>query len=366
MRKIKVNLGLRSYDIIIGRGIFNKLGLELLKLNLGRDAYIITNSLVKNKYGAILRKELLKSGFNLHFKVVPDSEKSKSLETVSSVIKDLARFDQMRKVFIIAFGGGVVGDLAGFVASVYKRGVRYVQIPTTLLAQVDSSIGGKTAVDLDLGKNLVGAFYQPSFVFSEINFLKSLDKGQLSSGLAEVIKYAVIKDSRLFSFLENKYKHLLKGNPEALERIVIASSSIKAEIVAQDEKEVLGLRTILNFGHTIGHAIETACGYKGYNHGQAVSLGMIVAADLSRLLKLIDARLVSRIRDLTRLYGLPIKLKGVSTQKIIQAYWRDKKFTGKQNKLVLICGIAKPKIVRNVPLSLIKEAIKKITDFVNY
>jgi len=366
MRKIKVNLGLRSYNIIIGRGIFNKLGLELLKLKIGTDAYIITNSLVKNKYGAILRKELLKNGFNLHFKVVPDSEKSKSLETASSVIRDLARFDQARKVFIIAFGGGVVGDLAGFVAAVYKRGVGYVQIPTTLLAQVDSSIGGKTAVDLDLGKNLVGAFYQPSLVFSEINFLKSLDKRQLVSGVAEVIKYAVIKDSRLFSFLENKYNSVLKGNPQALERIVCACSSIKAGIVSKDEKEALGLRTILNFGHTIGHAIETASGYNDYNHGQAVSLGMIVAADLSRMLNLIDPRLVTRIRDLIRLYGLPIKLKGVSTQKILRAFWRDKKFTGKQNKLVLICGMAKPKIARNVPLVSIKEAIKKITDFASY
>lgn len=358
--RIRVNLGARSYNIIIGRGILNKLGPELLKLNLGTDAYIITNALLKNKYGAILSQALLKNGFNFRFKVVPDSEKSKSMETASLVIKDLAMFDQKRKVFIIAFGGGVVGDLAGFVASVYKRGVSYVQVPTTLLAQADSSIGGKTAVDLDLGKNLVGAFYQPRLVFSEINFLKSLAKGQLVSGLAEVIKYAIIKDSRLFSFLENKYNDLLKGDLKALEKIVSACSGIKAGIISHDEKEASGLRVILNFGHTIGHAIEAACGYKGYNHGQAISLGMLVAADLSNKLGLIEVNLAARIRNLIKLYGLPTKLKGVSINKIIDAHYRDKKFSGEENKFVLICGIGKPKIVRNVRLDLIKQAIKAI------
>ena len=360
MHKIKVKLGSRAYIIVIGRGILDRFGAELLKLDLGTDAYIITNHWLKHKYGATLRKALAKSGFRTYFKVVADSEKTKSLETASLLLKDLARFDQKKRVFIIAFGGGVVGDLAGFVASVYKRGVSYVQVPTTLLAQVDSSIGGKTAVDLDLGKNLVGAFYQPRLVFSEINFLKSLDKKQLTSGLAEVIKYAIIKDSRIFSFLENKYSDVLAKDPAALERIVSGCSSIKAGIVSLDELEVKGLRTILNFGHTIGHALEAASGYNRYNHGQAVALGMLAAADLSRLLNLIDSKLVLRIRNLIRLYGLPTKLKGVSLEKIIKAHYRDKKFVGKENKLVLICGIAQPKIVRNITLDLIKESIKSI------
>ncbi len=360
MRKIKVNLGVRSYNILIGRGILDNLGLQLRKLNLGSDAYIITNAWLKNKYGAILRKALSKAGFNLHFKVILDSEKSKSLETANSVIKDLARFDHEKKVFIIAFGGGVVGDLSGFVASVYKRGISYVQIPTTLLAQVDSSIGGKTALDLALGKNLVGAFYQPRLVFDEINFLKSLNKKQLVSGLAEVIKYAIIKDRKLFSFLENKYQAVLKGEPKALESIVSACSSIKAGIVSRDELEVLGLRTFLNFGHTIGHAIETASGYKGYNHGQAIALGMVVAANLSRELGLIDSCAAMRIEKLINLYGLPVKLKGVAISKIINAHYHDKKFVGKENKFVLISGIASPKVVRKVSLDLIKEAVRKM------
>jgi 3-dehydroquinate synthase len=360
MFKVRVNLGKRSYDIIIGKLILKNLAAYLRKLNIGLDAYIITNALLKNKYGAILCKVLLKAGFSCRFKIVTDSEKSKSLESAGCVIKDLAKFDYKRKVFIIAFGGGVVGDLAGFVASVYKRGISYVQIPTTLLAQVDSAIGGKTAVDLDLGKNLVGAFYQPRLVFSEIDFLKTLDKRQISSGMAEVIKYAIIKNKDLFCYLENKYKDVFIANSVVLEKIISSCSSIKAGIASRDEKEALGLRTILNFGHTIGHAIESACGYKGYNHGEAVGLGMIAASDLSQKLGLIDKRLVLRIKNLIKLYGLPVKLKGISINKIVEAYYHDKKFTGKENRLVLICGIGKPKIVCNVGLDLIKEAIKKI------
>jgi len=360
MHKQKVNLGKRSYQIIIGSGIFHQFGAHLKKLNIGTDAFIITNTFLKNRYGAKLLQVLSASGFNCYFKLVVDSEKAKSIETAAIVIKDLAKFDQEKKVFIIAFGGGVVGDLAGFVASVYKRGISYIQVPTTLLAQVDSAIGGKTAVDLDLGKNLVGAFYQPKLVFSEINLLKSLDLTQLRCGMAEVIKYAVIKDQELFNFLENKYRQVLRRDPAVLETIIHACSRIKAEIVCRDEKETLGLRSILNFGHTIGHAIETAAGYQGYNHGQAVSLGMMVAVDLSNRLGLINEKLALRIRNLIKLYGLPVKIKGVSVDKIIRAHYHDKKFSGKENKFVLIEAIGKPRIRRNIELDLIKAAVGRI------
>jgi 3-dehydroquinate synthase len=357
MHKLKVNLGKRSYKIVIGSGILDQLGGYLKKLDIGTDAFIISNAFLKNKYGAKLSQVLSANGFNCYFKLVADSEKAKSMETASRVIKELAKFDQKKKVFIIAFGGGVVGDLAGFVASVYRRGISYLQIPTTLLAQVDSSIGGKTAVDLDLGKNLVGAFYQPRLVFSEINFLKSLNVMQLRSGMAEVIKYAAICDEKLFSFLENKYKKVLQRDPAALEIIVNACSRIKAGIVTQDEIETLGLRSILNFGHTIGHAIETASGYQGYNHGQAVSLGMLVAVDLSKRLGLIDINSALRIRNLIKLYGLPVRIKGLPLARIIRLHYHDKKFSGKENKFVLLSGIGKPRIVGNIRLDLIKAAI---------
>lgn len=360
MRKVKVNLGKRAYQIVIGSGIFYQLSVYLKKLDLGTDAFIITNAFLKNQYKTKLLGALSKNGFNCYFKLVADSEKAKSIETASRVIKELAKFDQKKKVFIIAFGGGVVGDLSGFVASVYKRGINYIQIPTTLLAQVDSAIGGKTAVDLDFGKNLVGAFYQPRLVFTEINFLKSLDTMQVRAGMAEVIKYAIIKDEKLFSFLENNYEKVMRCDPTALEIIIHACSRIKADIVAQDEKETLGLRSILNFGHTIGHAIETAGGYKKYSHGQAVSLGMVFALDLSNQLGLIDIKLALRIKNLIKLYGLPMKIKGVALTKIIQAHYHDKKFSGKENKFVLISGIGKPMIKRNIELDLIKEVIRKL------
>lgn len=360
MLKVKVDLGKRSYAIIIGRGILKQLGVFLKELNIGTHAFIITNNFLKNKYGAKISSVLSRANFDFRFEVVLDSEKSKSIQTATMVIRDLAKFNKKKKVFIIAFGGGVVGDLAGFVASVYKRGTSYVQIPTTLLAQVDSAIGGKTALDLDLAKNLVGSFYQPRLVFSDIDFLRSLNEEQLCSGMAEVIKYALIKDKKLFNYLENKYQEIIKGDPAALEKIVGSCSNIKARITSSDEKEVLGQRTILNFGHTIGHAIEAAGGYRKYNHGQAVSLGMIAAVELSRGLKLIDEKLAVRIGSLLKFYGLPSRLKGVPLDRIIKAHYHDKKFSGEENKFVLICGIGKTKIVRNVSLFLIKESIRKL------
>ncbi|MDD5120126.1 MAG: 3-dehydroquinate synthase [Candidatus Omnitrophica bacterium] len=360
MHKITVNLGMRSYKIIVGRNITGQLGKVLKRLNIGSDAFIITNNFLKNKYGAKLAQSLSAAGINFIFKTVLDSEKSKSIETASIVIKDVAKFDRKKKVFIIAFGGGVIGDLAGFVASVYKRGTNYIQVPTTLLAQVDSAIGGKTALDLASGKNLVGAFYQPRLVFSDVEFLKTLDNKQLGSGMAEVIKYAVIKDAKLFTYLETRHKALSSGSAHALMEIIGSCSRIKALITSKDEKESLGLRTILNFGHTIGHAIEAAGGYKRYNHGQAVGLGMIAAVNLSAVLGLIDRKVSERVKDLIELYGLPVKLKNVPLDKIIKAHYYDKKFSGKENKLVLISAIGQAKIVRNVRLDLIKQAVNSI------
>jgi len=360
MIKEKVLLGRRSYEIIIGSGLLEKAGSYLKKLDIGTDAFVITNKFLKDKYGAKLSRSLINQGFSCHFMTVPDSEKSKSIKTASQVIKDLAARDQKKKFFIIALGGGVIGDLGGFIASVYKRGINYVQIPTTLLAQVDSSIGGKTAIDLDLGKNLVGAFYQPRLVLSDTVLLKSLDKRQLRSGLAEVIKYAVIKDKSFFEFLEKRKKEITSLESKSLEKIVGICSRIKAQITSKDEKEALGLRTILNFGHTIGHAIEAASGFNKYNHGEAVSLGMIAAVDLSKRLGLIGQACGQRIKKLIALYGLPVKLKGVSFEKIISAHYHDKKFSGKENKFVLITGIGKARTVKNIGLNLIKESLKSL------
>ncbi|MFA5410328.1 MAG: 3-dehydroquinate synthase [Candidatus Omnitrophota bacterium] len=359
MRCIKVNLKKYPYNIIVGNQVMKSLGKEINKLKLGKDAYIITNAPVKNKYGRALDKALKQEGFNVRFRVVADTEKSKSIDTVSAVIRDIASFDKKKRIFIIAFGGGVIGDLAGFIASIYKRGIAYVQVPTTLLAQVDSSIGGKTAVDLREGKNLIGTFYQPRLVFSDVSLLKTLDLKQVRSGLAEVIKYAVIKDAGLFAYLKKNYKSVLALDSKALEFIIRRSSYIKAKIVERDEKEAKGIRTILNFGHTIGHALEAAGGYRKYGHGEAIALGMLVASDISLSLGLIRQGVNKKIEDLIKAVGLPAKIEGIALGDIIEAHYYDKKFIGRRNKLVLTSGIGRVKLVDNVPLGIIREAVGK-------
>jgi len=358
MRIIKVKLEKRSYDIIIGSGALSLLPKFVRKLNLGDSAYIITNPLVKKTCFNSLAKELKKSGLSFKVKIIPDTEKSKSIVTLSSVINDLAKFDLKKRVFIIALGGGVVGDLSGLVASIYKRGIPYIQVPTTLLAQVDSAIGGKTAVDLKEGKNLIGAFYQPRLVISDVNLLKTLALRQLRTGLAEVIKYGVIKDAALFAYLEKNCQGILQAKKDALERVVSASSRIKADIVGRDEREEKGERTILNFGHTGGHAIEAASGFNKYTHGEAVALGMLIVLEISRDLGFAGDNLRARVEKLIKKSGLPVKIRGLSVKQIIKALHRDKKFIGSRNRLVLAAGIGKVAVIKDVPLEIIETAIR--------
>jgi len=359
MKVIRLNLKKRSYNIVVGSDIIRFLGRYTRKLNLGLAAYIITNASIKNKYGKVLTRSLKNSGIGFKFRLIPDTEKSKSLKIASLVLKDLVKFEKRRQVFIIAFGGGVIGDLSGFIASIYKRGIPYIQVPTTLLAQVDSGIGGKTAVDLPEAKNLIGTFCQPRLVFSDVNILTSLDSRQMRSGLAEVIKYAVVKDARLFRYLEKKYRDILAFKQSSLEFIVKRCSYIKANIIRQDEREEKGLRTILNFGHTLGHAIEAAAGYKKYNHGEAIALGMLLASDISNKLGFINNEISHRIENLIKSAGLPSRIKRISLKDIIEAHYRDKKFIGYKNRFVLIENIGRTKITKNIPLKVIKEALKK-------
>ncbi|MCM8797477.1 MAG: 3-dehydroquinate synthase [Candidatus Omnitrophica bacterium] len=357
MRIVNLKLKKHPYDIIIGRGILPRLGNLLKKIDIGAHAYIITNPTVKKHCAEKLQSILSSSGFSTKIKTIPDTEKSKSLETATAILKDIAKYDKRKRIFIVAFGGGVIGDVSGFVASIYKRGVSYIQIPTTLLAQVDSSIGGKTAVDLSEGKNLIGAFYHPRLVLSEISFLKTLNLRQLRSGLAEVIKYAAIKDGELFIYLEKKYRAILECRYAAMEFIIERCSRIKAEIVAKDEREEKGIRTILNFGHTIGHAIEAASQYESYNHGEAIALGMLVETEISKKLGLISSAKAARIEKLISAAGLPTIIKGCSFKSIIQAHHRDKKFLGKKNRFVLLTDIGRAKVVLNVPIPIIYVAL---------
>jgi len=359
MRRIRLKLKKRSYDIIVGCGIINRLGNCVHKLNIGADAYVITNPLIRIKFGKAIQGALSKSGMSVRFKTVADTEKSKSVETAARVLKDLAAYDLKKRIFIVALGGGVVGDLAGFVASIYKRGIPYIQVPTTLLAQVDSAIGGKTAIDLSTGKNLIGAIYQPKLVFSDVGFLKSLSLRQIRAGLAEVIKYGIIKNPGLFSFIEKNSSDILRCKPAALELIVQRCSKIKADVVSRDEKEESGLRTILNFGHTIGHAIETASGYNKFNHGEAVALGILIACGISRRLGLIKLPVEKRVGELIKKVGLPTQISGISIERIINTHYHDKKFLGKRNRFVLIKRIGITQITRDIPLKIIKDSIKE-------
>jgi len=360
LRTIRVHLEERSYDIVIGAGLLTKTGALLKKLRLGKDVIVITNKEVLRLYRRDLEASLQKSGFTVRFELVPDSEKAKSSDIALKLTSRIAAYDKRRSVFIIAFGGGVIGDLAGFVAAIYKRGVPYVQIPTTLLAQVDSAIGGKTAIDLKIAKNLVGAFYQPKMVISDISLLETLPARQIRNGLAEIIKYGVIKDRRLFDFLEKNYLKILRGDRPSMEFVVSRSSIIKARVVEADELDKTGLRAILNYGHTIGHAIESASLYSsGYDHGESVAIGMAVASDIALKLKLIAPKEAERIKGIIRKAGLPAKITGLGLSKIYESLVHDKKFVRGKNRFVLPFSIGRAKVVEGVADAVVKEAIRK-------
>ncbi|MDD5291628.1 MAG: 3-dehydroquinate synthase [Candidatus Omnitrophica bacterium] len=359
MKIIKLKLKERSYPIYIEEGIIAKSGSLLRRLQLGSDAAIITNQYLEKKIGQRLKGSLKKYNISSKIYTVPDSEKAKSFRHCLNLIDKISKYDNNKSLFLIALGGGVIGDLTGFVASIYKRGIAYIQIPTTLLAQIDSAIGGKTAIDLPIAKNLIGAFHQPKAVIVDPGLLKSLPKRQLKAGLAEIIKYAAIKDKPLFSFLKNNYKKIISLDKKAVELIETKCIAIKTRIVEQDEKEKKGIRTILNFGHTIGHAIESAGGYNKYNHGEAISIGMICAAQISHNLKLLREENLDKIISLVRLYGLPTRIKGIALNKIMSSLAKDKKFIHGRNRFVLPVEIGKVKVISNIPQDAIRKAILK-------
>jgi 3-dehydroquinate synthase len=360
METITVNLGDRSYSVITGEGAVDQTAARLKNLRIGSDAYIITNAVVEKLYGKRLRSILKRAGFGVRVKVVPDSERSKSMKTAFDVIRDLASSDINKRTFVIAFGGGVIGDCAGFVAAVYKRGIPLVHIPTTLLAQVDSSVGGKTAIDLPEGKNLVGAFYQPRIVISDIAFLPSLPLRQVRAGCAEIIKYAAISDAGLFSFLEQNAAAILSADREALVHVVNRCIRIKAKIVEKDEREEKGLRTILNFGHTVGHAIETVTKYTVYTHGEAIAFGMLAAAEISVASGMLDKGDCARLRSLIADFALPVRAKNLDLDKLIAAQYRDKKFSGSRNRFVVLKAIGTAVVTEDVPLQILRKALRTI------
>jgi 3-dehydroquinate synthase len=308
MHTVNVNLGDRSYDIEIGADL-DQAGARLQGLSLGKKMAVVTNPTVRNLYGTRLIDSLKAGGFVVMTIEVPDGENSKSLDWANSIYTALLINSFDRKSALVALGGGVIGDLTGFAAATFMRGIPFIQVPTTLLAMVDSSVGGKTGVNHPMGKNMIGAFYQPGKVLMDLRALKSLPREEFLAGMAEVIKYGVIRDAAFFDYLEKNREKILSLEPEALEYIVRRSCEIKAEVVAKDERES-GLRAILNFGHTVGHAIETAESYT-LRHGYAVAIGMVYASRLAHKTGLCDAAVPERVEKLIRSYGLPADLSAL-------------------------------------------------------
>ncbi len=332
--RVRVDLADRGYEIVIREGLLGLVGEFLLPLTKGPDAVVVTNDTVKRLYGSRILRGLKAAGFKPTVLSLPDGERTKSLKWVSAILDELVRCRYERKTLLLALGGGVIGDVAGFAASIYLRGIPFVQVPTTLVAQVDSSIGGKTGVNHPLGKNLIGSFYQPKLVLSDPGVLRTLPAREYRAGLAEVIKYGVIADAEFFDFLERDMRRVLDLEPTAVHHIIRTSSVIKAAVVSEDEREG-DRRRILNFGHTVGHALETVTGYRRYKHGEAVAIGMVAAARLAGDLGLADSSVATRIRDVVEAAGLPAQLPPYPASALIRAMRQDKKVQDKRIHFVL-------------------------------
>lgn len=363
MATVKVPLGNRSYEITIHSALLKALGGLCRRQKLGGRCAVISDANVAPRYGAAAVSSLKQAGFDPVLLTVPAGETAKSLKSVQTCYDRLAAYRLERKSFIVALGGGVVGDLAGFVAATYLRGIPFVQVPTTLLAQVDSSVGGKVGVNLSAGKNLVGAFYQPRFVLCDLDTLRTLPEREFRAGLAEVIKYGIIYDAGFFARLERDLPKILRREPKVLAAVIARCCEIKAEVVGQDETEG-GLRAILNFGHTIGHAIENISGYGKYLHGEAISIGQIAAAELSASGLGLPAGDVARIRDLFQHTGLPtqLNLSAAQRKRLFAAMSLDKKVSGGEVKFVLAERIGKVVWGQRVSAALINAALDRIVN----
>ena len=348
----------RSYSIFIGKDALARLGTECRKLKLGRRCAVISDQRVAPLYGQEVLNALTAAGFDPVLLPVPAGETAKSLKTVHACYDQLAGHRLERNSFIVALGGGVVGDLAGFVAATYLRGIAFVQAPTSLLAQVDSSVGGKVGVNLKAGKNLVGAFYQPRLVLCGLKVWITLPPRELRAGLAAVIKYGIIYDAPLFRRLERDLPKLLRLDPAALGAVVARCCEIKAEVVGQDEQEH-GLRAILNFGHTIGHAIEAISGYGRYLHGEALTVGLVAAAKLSARQLGLAPREEEQITALLEAAGLPTRIpfNPKQRQRLFDAMRLDKKVSGGDVKFVLAERIGKVVWGQSVPLPHIEQVL---------
>lgn len=330
-QRVAVSLGSRSYDIVIKAGLMSELATRLHAVTSTKQVGIVTDRHVAKHYLHAVLTQCKRAGFHPVSVVLSPGEKNKTLATVGKILDVLAKERFERKSLLLALGGGVVGDLTGFAAAIYQRGIPFVQVPTTLVAQVDSSVGGKTGVDHRLGKNLIGAFHQPKAVWIDPILLRTLPKREWIAGLAEVIKYGIIADKSFFDYLERTMPSLLRLDAQAVMQIVKRSCEIKAQVVAEDEQES-DRRRILNYGHTIGHALESLGGYRSLIHGEAVGIGLVLEADLARYQGYCDSETVDRIRSVVLAAGLSDRVTTRSSGKVWTAMQHDKKVS--QGKVV--------------------------------
>ena len=355
--RVRVELGERSYDIVIGKSLLSQVAEYLRPLKLGKRGVIITDTNVEPLYAGALCDALGKGGFTADVLSVPAGEASKSLRQANRLFEKLPSHGLDRQSFIIALGGGVVGDLAGFVAASYLRGLALVQVPTSLLAQVDSSVGGKTGVNLPQGKNLVGAFYQPKLVLADTDTLRTLPERELRRGFAEVINHSAISDAEFFEWLEREYKRVMALDPQAVTHVVRRCCEIKAAVVSADERES-GLRALLNFGHTLGHAMETLSDYSGLLHGEAISMGMCCGARLSVKRAGLNEAEARRLRDLITASGLPTRLgKAFKLGELLEAARLDKKARDGKLRFVLLKHLGEAFISDVVTDADLKEVV---------
>ncbi len=357
MQTVRVELGERAYPILIGRDLIGKAESFLPYLaTKAAVAAIVTNTTVAHWYLKPLAALLSANGVRVVEVILPDGEEHKHWQTLNLIYDALLQARCDRGVTLVALGGGVIGDLTGFAAATYQRGVPFIQVPTTLLAQVDSSVGGKTGINHPLGKNMIGAFHQPRAVIADLATLDTLPERELKAGMAEVVKHGFIRDEAYVTFLEQNMAKLLAHDADALAHAIRRSVEIKAEVVAVDEREQ-GLRALLNFGHTFGHGIEAAMGYGVWLHGEAVAAGMVLAAGLSQRMGLIDAAAAARVRALIAAAGLPVAPPPIEPARFVELMTHDKKSSGGKLRYILLDGIGRASVRADVPDSLVLQTL---------
>ncbi|MQF70287.1 3-dehydroquinate synthase [SAR202 cluster bacterium AD-804-J14_MRT_500m] len=349
-----------KYPILVGWGILEQLGDRLTESGIDGPVFVVTDSNVFPIYGRQAQRALQRSGIEAHFYVIPPGEESKTLSMASEIYQFLVHRRAERRNTIIAIGGGVVGDLAGFVAATFLRGLKFIQVPTSMAAMVDASIGGKTAVNLPQAKNMIGAFYQPQMVLADIKTLTTLGKRELSEGWAEAIKHGFILDADLVTIFEQNAEQLMNLDRDISAEVIRRSMMIKAEVVSHDERETLGRRILLNYGHTIGHALEASTSYDTYMHGEGVSVGMMGAAEISRRMGLIGADDVSRQRDLLARFNLPVRPTDMDIETLVSAMSLDKKTVGGTVRWVLLDKIGQAISSRDVPPKIVHDVLQNL------